>query len=203
MVPHGCAPGGRRCAPARSASAGIGGLHVGAGRDVGVRASSRRSTTALPSTWMPVSSAMPPRSTSCSGAARPQLHRRQQASGRRPAAWRRRWPRSAAASASEAGRSIGECVHGVFLPCSAARLALALDRPRQTLLGVAGMSRSLTPRGASASSTALITAGGEPIAPASPQPLTPSGLCVHGVHDGVDLEAAASRRRAASRSPCS
>jgi hypothetical protein len=27
---------------------------------------------------------------------------------------------------------------------------------------------------------ALITAGGEPIAPASPQPLTPSGLCVHG-----------------------
>jgi hypothetical protein len=27
----------------------------------------------------------------------------------------------------------------------------------------------------------LITAGGEPIAPASPQPFTPSGLCVHGV----------------------
>ena len=26
---------------------------------------------------------------------------------------------------------------------------------------------------------ALITAGGEPIAPTSPQPFTPSGLCVH------------------------
>ena len=44
------------------------------------------------------------------------------------------------------------------------------------------MSRSFTPSGPSASSTALITAGGEPIAPASPQPLVPSGLCVHGVH---------------------
>ena len=32
----------------------------------------------------------------------------------------------------------------------------------------------------SASTTALTTAGGEPIAPASPQPFTPSGLWVHG-----------------------
>jgi hypothetical protein len=37
---------------------------------------------------------------------------------------------------------------------------------------------------------ALITAGGEPMAPASPQPLTPSGLWVQGVHlGGFDLEA--------------
>jgi hypothetical protein len=33
----------------------------------------------------------------------------------------------------------------------------------------------------SASITALTTAGGEPMAPASPQPFTPSGLCVQGV----------------------
>jgi hypothetical protein len=32
-----------------------------------------------------------------------------------------------------------------------------------------------------ASVTAFMTAGGAPIAPASPQPLTPSVLCVHGV----------------------
>ena len=34
---------------------------------------------------------------------------------------------------------------------------------------------------ASASCTAFINAAGEPIAPASPQPFAPSGLCVHGV----------------------
>ena len=37
---------------------------------------------------------------------------------------------------------------------------------------------SFTP---SASVMAFITAAGAPIAPASPQPFTPSGLCVHGV----------------------
>src|ERR1700747_1139483 len=42
------------------------------------------------------------------------------------------------------------------------------------------MSRAGTPRGASASSTALTTAAGAPIEPASPQPLAPSGLWVQG-----------------------
>src|SRR3546814_20639624 len=51
---------------------------------------------------------------------------------------------------------------------------------RQTTCGVAGIAMSRTPSGASASSIALITAGGDPIAPASPQPLTPRGLVVHG-----------------------
>ena len=50
-----------------------------------------------------------------------------------------------------------------------------------TALGVAGMSMWLTPSGRSASSMALITAGGAPIAPASPQPFTPSGLNGVGV----------------------
>ena len=40
------------------------------------------------------------------------------------------------------------------------------------------MARSLLPI---ASVMALITAGGEPIAPASPQPLIPSGLLGHAV----------------------
>ena len=39
----------------------------------------------------------------------------------------------------------------------------------------------IVPPDCSASITALTSAGGEPIAPASPQPLTPSGLCVQGV----------------------
>src|SRR6516165_10441882 len=48
----------------------------------------------------------------------------------------------------------------------------------QTFCGVAGMLSSLVPM---ASVIALIIAGGEPIAPASPQPLTPSGLLGAGV----------------------
>src|SRR5712691_11744584 len=46
---------------------------------------------------------------------------------------------------------------------------------------VSGMSRCVTPSGASASMTALTTADVEPIAPASPQPLTPNGLTGEGV----------------------
>ena len=37
------------------------------------------------------------------------------------------------------------------------------------------------PSGASASATAFMIAGGAPIVPASPQPLTPSGLCAQSV----------------------
>ena len=40
------------------------------------------------------------------------------------------------------------------------------------------MGMSFTPK---ALQMALMTAGGEPMAPASPQPFTPSGLCVQGV----------------------
>ena len=57
-----------------------------------------------------------------------------------------------------------------------------------TRCGDAGMSRCLTPTGASASCTAFIIAAGAPMAPASPQPLAPSGLCVHGVTLRADLE---------------
>ena len=52
---------------------------------------------------------------------------------------------------------------------------------RQIFSGVAGIDMSVTPIGVSASITALITAGGTPIAPTSPTPFTPSGLCVHAV----------------------
>ena len=69
----------------------------------------------------------------------------------------------------------GECIHGVSPSYFAAWMAA------HTRLGEAGMSNSFTPRSLSASSTALITAGGEPMAPASPQPLVPRGLWVHGV----------------------
>src|SRR6187551_759631 len=49
-----------------------------------------------------------------------------------------------------------------------------------TRSGVAGMSIASTPSGASASITALMTAGGAPIVPDSPMPLTPSGLVLQG-----------------------
>ena len=51
----------------------------------------------------------------------------------------------------------------------------------QSFCGVAGMSICRTLYSFSASMMALMIAGGEPIAPTSPQPFTPSGLCVHSV----------------------
>ena len=51
----------------------------------------------------------------------------------------------------------------------------------QTFSGLAGMFMWRTPYSFSALTTAFITAGGEPMAPTSPQPFTPNGLCVHSV----------------------
>src|SRR5680860_380958 len=50
-----------------------------------------------------------------------------------------------------------------------------------TRSGVVGISMSVTPRGARASMTALTTAGGAAMVPASPMPFTPNGLVVEGV----------------------
>ena len=47
--------------------------------------------------------------------------------------------------------------------------------------GVAGMSMCLMPSGETASTTALITAAGAPIAPISPTPFTPNGFMGQGV----------------------
>src|SRR5215470_1765000 len=52
---------------------------------------------------------------------------------------------------------------------------------RHNFSGRSGRSTCLTPNGARASITALATAGVEPIVPASPTPLAPSGLTVVGV----------------------
>src|SRR5262249_55990913 len=62
----------------------------------------------------------------------------------------------------------------------AACLGRAARIVRQTTSGVAGMSICAMPSSASASTIALISAGGEPIAPASPAPFTPKGLVRHG-----------------------
>src|SRR4029453_4131177 len=51
---------------------------------------------------------------------------------------------------------------------------------RHTCSAVSGISKSVTPNGASASSAAPTTAAGAPMAPASPQPLAPRGLWVQG-----------------------
>ena len=52
---------------------------------------------------------------------------------------------------------------------------------RQIFSAVTGMSSAVTPRGASASSTALITAASAAVQPDSPQPFTPSGLVLQGI----------------------
>src|SRR3546814_16460322 len=62
---------------------------------------------------------------------------------------------------------------------SAASADAPLSRSH-TFCGVAGMSTWVMPAGSSASASAFIVAGAEPTAPASPAPLTPSGLVLHG-----------------------
>src|SRR5260370_10575103 len=52
----------------------------------------------------------------------------------------------------------------------------------QIFSGVSGMSMWRTPSGESASTTELTTAGEQPMVPASPTPLTPSGFTGEGVH---------------------
>src|SRR5215210_3345862 len=76
--------------------------------------------------------------------------------------------------------------------CSLLPPALPLLRwwiVRQTFSGVSGMSMCRMPSGASASTTALTTAGAAAIVPASPAPLTPSGLTVddQGIDDVADV----------------
>src|ERR1700733_3698065 len=60
--------------------------------------------------------------------------------------------------------------HGCFASCMA----------RQMRSDVAGISMCVTPSGASASSTAAMIAWGDAIAPAWPEPFTPSGLAFVG-----------------------
>ena len=64
---------------------------------------------------------------------------------------------------------------------------------RHSRSGVAGISICRTPNGFSASTIALAIAAGAPIAPASPQPLTPNGLCVQKVACVDALESLAGR----------
>src|SRR5271156_742580 len=75
-------------------------------------------------------------------------------------------------------RSTKSAAPGATLHYSAARFMTAFWAARQTTCGVAGMATSSWP---TASVIALITAGGEAIAPASPQPFKPSGFVVQGV----------------------
>ena len=55
----------------------------------------------------------------------------------------------------------------------------------QTFSGVAGMSMWRMPRGESASTRALMTAGQAPMAPASPAPFTPISLVTQGVSSSM------------------
>ena len=68
------------------------------------------------------------------------------------------------------GNGLRHCGRGAFAACSACQMRN----------GVSGMSRWRMPRSASASMTAFITEVSAPAQPASPQPLTPSGLVLAG-----------------------
>jgi 3-hydroxyacyl-CoA dehydrogenase len=71
----------------------------------------------------------------------------------------------------------------------------AAPSARQTFSGVIGMSIVVTPWGARASSTALTIAAGAPVAPASPAPLTPIGLCGQGTSLAASSKAGRSSAR--------
>jgi hypothetical protein len=68
----------------------------------------------------------------------------------------------------------------------------ACSNAAQTRIGVVGMSRCLTPRADSASTTALCTAGVEPMVAASPIPLTPNGFRVVGVAESMSSKSGSS-----------
>ena len=59
---------------------------------------------------------------------------------------------------------------------------------RQIRSGVAGISKWRIPSGANASLIAFMTAGNAPTVPASPAPLTPSGLFFVGILVATDRE---------------
>src|SRR5262245_13985241 len=85
------------------------------------------------------------------------------------------------------GDGLGDSWRGSFAFSSVSPYgrSQAAERAReiasQTFADVAGISMCITPRGRKASRSALITAGGVAIAPASPMPLTPSGFVLHGI----------------------
>src|SRR5215212_9619782 len=80
---------------------------------------------------------------------------------------------------TDAGRTVVvEGVHEIVPPYSAAIRGAVFWAARHTACGVAGIAMSSCPN---ASVTAFMTAAGAAIAPASPQPFTPSGLEGQGV----------------------
>src|ERR1044071_5686867 len=68
-----------------------------------------------------------------------------------------------------------------FRDAEAVRAGFFPSHKLQIFCGVSGMSMWLMPNGASASTTALTIAGVDPIVPASPMPLMPSGFTGVGV----------------------
>jgi hypothetical protein len=61
----------------------------------------------------------------------------------------------------------------------------AFRKARQIFSGVAGISGGIAPRSASASAMAFITVCGAAMAPAWPEPFTPSGLAAVGVPSNI------------------
>src|SRR6185295_16359271 len=97
--------------------------------------------------------------------------------------WARQTPPMSLVWLALRGRISVAWVIASLLTCLAqagGRAAPASWFARQTRYGVAGMSMWRMPYSESASMMALTSEGSEPAQPASPQPLTPSGLVVAG-----------------------
>src|ERR1700682_3724535 len=135
-------------------------------------------TTAAPSCLMPFNSAMPPISITVPGLASLSF-----------IAPTRLWPPASAlppvlaSAAAASAPDLARWYSNAYMVNSSRGFdyCLALWSACHTRCGVAGMSRYFTPDVDSASCTAFMSAAGAPTAPASPQPLAPSGLWVHGV----------------------
>ena len=77
-------------------------------------------------------------------------------------------------------------------PCGCLDLAASIRlsaarNAAHTRCADAGMSSRRTPAGRSASSTAFIAAGNDPVVPASPAPFTPSGLFGDGTGRSIKV----------------
>ena len=169
--------------PASAASAGIARLTTSERGDVGVPGHRADDHARRPRRLMPLSSAIAAEIDSVRGLGEAQLQGRDQASCRRRAACASACRRAAARRRRRLlARVIVEFVHRVA-PLMSRGLRLRASGSPATRFSRRRrhVDDGARPAAYSASRIAFITAAGAPIAPASPQPLTPSGLCVHGV----------------------
>ena len=198
---RGCAPADRRCPSASAASAGIAFFTSVGGGDL------RRACVIAPMTSAPPSVALMPSARRCRRGRPGRSAAPGAASASGSASCRRRASLPSLAGARAFG-GVGDAARAVIVesrtcafspfrpgPCLAACTARQTFCGRGRHLDVA-RSPQRVDDGVDHAPAATRSR------PTSPQPFTPSGLCVQGVVVRADLEGSAGRRRAACCSPC-